>query len=219
MNCLLNRAWRICSSSELFQTEVSFIKDILAANGYPYTFLNSLIHKFNHRKLIGSAKEDKFGPHPKNAFLHLPYKGNQSIVLKRQLHRLFAKLAPWLKLNIVFSASNKLSRLCNLKCSLPLLKQSRVIYKVNCSECDEFYIGKTIRRLNTRLKEHMKDENSSLYRHSFLTDHVIDYCKPEILAKDSNVFRLCVKETLKIQDYYAHKSLNENTGSFKLALW
>ena len=49
--------------------------------------------------------------------------------------------------------------------------------------------------------------------------NVIDYCKPEILAKDSNVFRLCVKETLKIQDYYAHKSLNENTGSFKLALW
>ena len=87
---------------------------------------------------------------------------------------------------------------------------------MNCSECDEFYIGKTIRRLNTRLKEHMKDENSSLYRHSFLTDHVIDYCKHEILAKDSNVFRLCVKETLKIQDYYAHKSLNENTGSFKL---
>ena len=62
----------------------------------------------------------------------------------------------------------------------------------------------------------MKDENSSLYRHSFLTDHVIDYCKPELLAKDSNVFRLCVKETLKIQDYYAHKSLNENTGSSKL---
>ena len=65
----------------------------------------------------------------------------------------------------------------------------------------------------------MKDENSSLYRHSFLTDHFIDYCKPEILAKDSNVCRLCVKETLKIQDYYAHKALNENPGSFKLALW
>ena len=38
----------------------------------------------------------------------------------------------------------------------------------------------------------MKDENSSLYRHFFLKDHVIDYCKPEILAKDSNVFRLCL---------------------------
>ena len=71
----------------------------------------------------------------------------------------------------------------------------------------------------TRLKEHMKDEKISIYRHSFLTDHVIGYCKPEFLAKDSNVFRLCVKEALKIQDYYAYKSLNENTGSFKLALW
>ena len=43
---------------------------------------------------------------------------------------------------------------------------------------------------------------SSLYRHSFLTD-VIDNGKPEILAKDPNVFRLCVKETLTINDYYA----------------
>ena len=31
------------------------------------------------------------------------------------------------------------------------------------------------------LHEHKKDENSSLYNHSFLTDHIIDYCKPEIL--------------------------------------
>ena len=63
--------------------------------------------------------------------------------------------------------------------------------------------------LSTRLNEHKKDENSSLYKHSFLTDHIIDYCKPEILARDSNAFRLCVKESLKIQDYCAHKSLNE----------
>ena len=208
----------ICSSSDLFQKEVSFIKDILAANGYPQTFLNNLVHKLNHRKLTGSAKDFHFGPQRKNAFLNLPYKGNQSAVLKRQLYRVFSKLAPWLKLNIVFSASYKLARLSNLKCSLPVLKQSKVIYKVNCSECDDFYIGKSIRRLSTRLNDHKKDENSSLYKHFFLTDHIIDYCKPEILARDSNAFRLCVKESLKIQDYCAHKSLNENIGLFKLSL-
>ena len=62
----------------------------------------------------------------------------------------------------------------------------------------------------------MKDDNSSLYRHSFLTDHVIDfvYCKCEIPAKFPNVFRLCVKETITILDYYAQKSLNKNKGSF-----
>ena len=139
------------SSSDLFQKEVSFIKDILAANGYPQTFLNSLVHKFNHRKLTSSAKDFQFGPKQKSAFLKLPYKGNQSAVLKRQLYKLFSKLAPWLKLKIVFSDSYKLARLSNLKCSLPVLKQSNVIYKVNCSECDDFYIGKTARRLSTRL--------------------------------------------------------------------
>ena len=52
---LLNHAWRICSSSNQVQKEVSFTKHILAANGYPYTFLSSLVHEFNHIKLIGSA--------------------------------------------------------------------------------------------------------------------------------------------------------------------
>ena len=95
----------------------------------------------------------------------------------------------------MFSASYKLARLSNLKCSLPVLKQSiKVIYKVNCSECDDFYIGKTVRRLSTRLNEHKKDENSSLYKHSFLTDHIIDCCKPEIL------------ETLMHLDYVLKKA-------------
>ena len=59
------------------------------------------------------------------------------------------------------------------------------------------------------MKRVMKDEKSSLSKHCFLTDHVIDYL-PDILANNINVFRLCVREILKIQDYYAHQSLNEN---------
>ena len=55
----------------------------------------------------------------------------------------------------------------------------------------------------------MKDEKNSLSKHSFLTDNVIDYL-PDILAKDLTVFRLCVREILKIQDYYTHQSLSEN---------
>ena len=61
----------------------------------------------------------------------------------------------------------------------------------------------------------MKDEKSSLSKHSFLTHYVIDYL-PDILAEDLNVFRLCVREILKIQEYYAHQSLNENIESLLL---
>ena len=55
-------------------------------------------------------------------------KGSHSTELKKQLNRLFAKLAPSVKLNIIFSVSNKLSKLCKLKCTLPIVKQSNVIY-------------------------------------------------------------------------------------------
>ena len=79
-----------------------------------------------------------------------------------------------MKLNINVSASDKLSKLCKLKCKLPIAKQSNVIYKA-CGNCTEFYIGKTNRRLQTRLNAHKKDVNSALNEHSILTDHNTDY--------------------------------------------
>ena len=42
VNCLLNRAWKICSNSDLFHQE---IKSTLAANGYPSNFLAQQLHK------------------------------------------------------------------------------------------------------------------------------------------------------------------------------
>ena len=139
---------------------------------------------------------DQFGPRQKDIFIKLSYKGQQSDILKIQLTRLYAKLAPWLKLNFIFFASNRIKKLSKLKCQLPVTKRSHVIYKVNCSECDEFYIGLTNRRLGTRLHEHFTNENNALYRHSFLTDHVINYSNPNTLATDKSIFRLNIKETL-----------------------
>ena len=110
-------------------------------------------------------------------------------------------------------------KLSKLKCQLPVTKSSHVIYKVNCSESKEFYLGLSNRRLETRLHEHFTNENSALYRHSFLTDHVINYSNPNILATDKSIFRLKIKETLKIKEHFAYNSLNGNTGSFRQNLW
>ena len=45
------------------------------------------------------------------------------------------------------------------------------------------------------------------------------YSNPKILARDNNSFRLQIKETLKIKEYCAHNSLNDNLGSLKFSLW
>ena len=149
----------------------------------------------------------------------LPFRGKQSQVIKRQLYRLFAAVAPWIKLVVIFDTSHKLSKLSRLKSDLPPLKQSRLIYRISCGDCDEFYIGMTKRRLLSRVKEHEKDEYSALFRHSCDTGHAVDYSSPEIIAKDNSVYRLQIKETLKIHDTFAYKSLNGNSGSLMLKLW
>ena len=183
---------------------------------YPANYI--LMKKMKFR-ITDVDPDVQFGPKPKDVFIKLPFKGQQSNMLKRQLTRLFARLAPWTKIHFIFYASNKIGRLSKLKSVLPVIKCSHLVYHISCSECDEFYIGLTNRRLKTRINEHKTNENSALFRHSFLTDHVINYSNPKILARDNNSLRLQIKETLKIKEHCAHKSLNGNLGSFKLSLW
>ena len=94
-----------------------------------------------------------------------------------------------------------------------------MIYKVHCKNCEEFYVGKTKRILKQRIHEHSTDEHSPLFRHSVDTGHCIAFDKPDIIASDPDEQRLYVKESLKILELSAHKSLNGNIGSFDLKLW
>ena len=52
-----------------------------------------------------------------------------------------------------------------------------------------------------------------------MTGHIVDFENASIIATDSSDFRLCVKETLKIRELAAYKSLNGNIGSMELKLW
>ena len=114
---------------------------------------------------------------------------------------------------------NRLSTLSKLKSTLPTLSRSNVVYKVNCTQCEEFYVGKTKRILSQRLREHKTDEYSALLRHSMDTGHVIAFDEPAVVASDTNELRLYIKESLKIKELAAHRSLNGNTGSMDLKLW
>ena len=128
-------------------------------------------------------------------------------------------VAPWIELFVVFKPICKLNVLSRLKDKVPLCSKSHVVYKVNCSQCQEFYIGMTCRRLKDRLLEHSSSDASALYNHSASTKHVINFDSPEILAKDLLKSRLLIKERLKIQELHAYSSLNRNVGSYELKLW
>ena len=218
---LISRAWRLCSSYDLFHQELVHLRNVLRCNGYPSTFIESCVNRFLSRIYSTSAqkKEDQIGPRKKPAFLCLPYCGTNSIKVKRQFLRLLSTVAPWVEPRIVFKPFLKLSTLSKLKCQYPLLVNSNVVYKVQCQDCCEFYIGKTIRRLQQRLKEHSQEEHSALFRHANEQKHNIDFECPSILARDSNNSRLLVKEALLISQQKAYASLNGNVGSIELHLW
>ena len=124
-----------------------------------------------------------------------------------------------INLKVVFKATYKLSSLSKLKCELPVLSRSNVVYLIKCGDCSEFYIGKTERRLSQRVKEHLTCENSALRRHELATDHKIDFDSVSVLACDNHPTRLLIKETLKIKEHCAVNSLNGNMGSFELRLF
>ena len=128
-------------------------------------------------------------------------------------------VAPWTKRRVIFKPVFKLQTLSNLKCQIPLLTLSNLVYRINCRECAEFYIGKTNRRLSQCIKEHSTSDNSALTRHAIVTNHTIDFNNPQVLCKDSGHYTLLIKETLKIKEFAAYKSLNGNTGSFDLMLF
>ena len=159
------RAWRLCSSFDNFHSELDFIRSMLRANGYPLNFIESNIHKFLNKCYSMTPGLPLYGPEKKEAFITLPYCGLSSVKIKRQLYRMIGTIAPWIKLTVIFKPAKTLKTLCRLKSPIPIPSRSNVVYKVNCSECPDFYIGKTIRKLQQRLNEHSKDENSALARH------------------------------------------------------
>jgi predicted GIY-YIG superfamily endonuclease len=217
---LLNRAWKICSSYELFCNELQVIKQLLMCNGFPVRFVNKTVKVFLNKKNNLDVKCDATVQTcaKRTVFMGLPFCGKNSVKLSRQLHNLLAKVAPWAKLNLMFKPVLRLKSLSKLKSSVPVLNQSNIVYKVNCTDCNDFYIGLTTRRLHKRLKEHQKRKYCAIYKH-VETGHKMDLVNPQIIGNDNIKIRLQVKETLQISHHAANKSLNVNIDSFECKLW
>ena len=165
VQCVLHRAWNICSDYQRFNTEVQHLKSLLLANGYPLNFLESCISKYINSRYT-PASNPVYGPDKKTVTVSLPFCGINSYRLRRQLSRMYSTVLPWLSLRIVFRPTNKLGKLCKLKSQFNILQLSNVIYMVNCKDCQAQYVGLTTRRLKQRLHEHASQESSALYGHS-----------------------------------------------------
>ena len=67
------------------------------------------------------------------------------------------------------------------KDSIPVEKQTGVVYEISCKDCDDKYIGETLRSLKTRLAEHQRHtkdqrfDKSAVAEHATFNKHDIDW--------------------------------------------
>ena len=92
------------------------------------------------------------------------------------------------------------------------------MYKASCWDCDDFYIGKTRRRLHDRKTEHFKaltksGQSSAIADHIISAGHYIKWDHFEILATSRSDVHCKIKETLLIKDL--KPALNEDVESEK----
>ena len=87
---------------------------------------------------------------------------------------------------------------------------SDLIYRYSCSDCNATYYGKTYQHFFTRAAEHMAISNltgkhvknkkeSTVSDHLLQCDCTIDFDHIDILASDTNNFRLLIKLSLLIK--------------------
>lgn len=78
------------------------------------------------------------------------------------------------------------------------------IYRLNCSDCSDFYIGESGRQLGTRLVEHQKsfkDGNfkSAVSEHAIKHSHRVDFSSASILDREDRLLHRKVKEAIWIR--------------------
>ena len=159
----------------------------------------------------------------RKVYLVLPYQNKQVDQFKEKLVTLVGKYYKDVDFRVMFTCPTTIGSLFVFKDKVPTELRSMVVYKIKCKGCDATYIGKTVRFLIRRKREHSKGtgsgENiSSCFKHSKTTGHVIDYDDIEVLDKADTHKKVLLKEMLHIQKEKPQLNVQKGSSLFTLIL-
>ena len=223
---LLHRSFSICSSYEKFHEEIVWLKDILKKNEYPQFFRDKCIKKKYLSKLL-VPKRIVHTVHKKQVLLVLPILGPLSFEIRSRLQKCFKNYISYCSLKVVCQSRRRISNLFNFKDVVNTKLSSHTVYKFMCSCWNATYYGQTQRHFFVRASEHLgitpltgkfvKTPKKSAIDHALLEGHKASFDNFSILLKESNPFKLQLKESLFISR--DESILNKNIFSFPLELF
>ena len=140
----------------------------------------------------------------------LPFIGKKSVQLRSKLVKSVQNNLSFCHLRVVFQSPYKGHTLFRFKDTLNKKIRSHLVYRYSCSSCNATYYDKTYRHFFTRAAKHMGISNLTSKRvknvkESAVSDYLlqcncaIDFDHFDVLASDTNSFRLLIRESLLIK--------------------
>ena len=169
---LFLRALRICSP-DFLDDEINFIFSSFTKLAYPNYVLKTALSK---------AKSTYYKSNPRPKFKGSTFCFPYVPSLDTATH---SRIASVLNSRIVFSYPNKVKS--KLVHNNPQDNTQSGVYRVNCNDCETFYVGETGRSLSTRIREHKNDFikhnlNNAMYVHAIENNHTFNLNGSSLIA-------------------------------------
>ena len=184
LKTMLNRAFRLSSSWQLFHLECERLKETFSRLHYPVPLLQSSIKDFVTANVSGDVRskqtcDDKKAP----VRVILPFKDQRSAnSVRRQLGELSRKIGK--DIHPVYTSRKIGSNIKPKESKPPIVNQQCVVYHFKCDLCDADYVGYTCRHLYQRIEEH---KGSAIGKH-VRDQHGRD---PRDISRSFKILRKC----------------------------
>lgn len=200
---MINRLLNIPMSEQNYKKELKIIKHLANKNGYKSNIIEKMIGNIKRKrrqKNLTQNSDENLGEGKK--YISVPY----NKVLNKAIRNTFKNS----NYKISYQTRNNVHQIINQKTNYKNLNtfEKSGVYKITCSDCPKYYIGKTKRSFKVRFKEHiqaLRSNNATTMKSNF-AEHLLSsnhsYKSMEenmkILEFEKNEDKLTSKEDLQI---------------------
>ncbi|XP_024872108.1 uncharacterized protein LOC112454769 [Temnothorax curvispinosus] len=204
----------LLSDTRFHKNNLSEIKKILSNNCYPNKVINRYINiRLNELRTrhnnSNNSNSDSLARDPRK-FITIPYVKGLSHNVGRTMRDAEFK--------VLLTIPKKLDCIIKKgKDKLPNLKQTELVYRIDCANCNAAYIGQTKRHLETRIKEHAcdirknSDNHSVVSKHRLTHKHDFNWQQPKILYKERQFKKREISEMFFIKKCDSAINLQKDT--------
>lgn len=189
------------------------VRQTLIENEYPKSFFEPIIK--NRINKIYNAKQHITNKTINNNFISLPF-------IPEITNKIKNVLKPF-KINIAEKPGNNTKTIfTKLRPKITNLEKTNIVYKIDCADCTQTYIGQTKQYLKNRVNEHKRsirkvgqNNNTALAKHALDLTHNFKFEEVQILDYEPNYRKRNIKEMIFIKKH--KNSLNFRTDTENLS--